>query len=44
MDSERQHPAQQPGFPELYLAAENDALELLHQRMEDEKLNAVGEE
>lgn len=31
------------GFPESYIANENDALELLHQRMESAKLTPIGE-
>jgi len=32
-----------PGFPESYIANENDALELLHRRMENAKLEPIGE-
>jgi len=32
-----------PGFPESYIASEEDALELLHRKMEDAKLNAIGD-
>ncbi len=32
-----------PGFPESYIASEEDALELLHRRMEDAKLNPIGD-
>ncbi|HXH48287.1 MAG TPA: anti-phage dCTP deaminase [Terriglobia bacterium] len=31
------------GFPESYIASEEDALELLHRRMEHAKLNAIGD-
>ena len=32
-----------PGFTESYIASENDALELLHRRMEDAKLKPIGD-
>jgi cytidine deaminase len=32
-----------PGFPESYIANENDALELLHKRMEHAKLKPIGD-
>lgn len=32
-----------PGFPESYIASEEDALELLNKKMEDAKLNPIGD-